>query len=294
MRRVVFSFACMAAAVALFACGGHSFIAPTPGGGNGGDGGSSQPPPNNLPVIDSITIQGSRTNEPANFADVEEAVDISAKVQDDETPPDQLEYEWTADVGTFSGSGASVTWQAPGDVEAPMDVTITLKVTEHYGQPGGPVFSHDATRTEQLSLHNSVKEVGGMSRQFLLDFSDSNLRDVSYIMRNFIKGCYGTQEETDQVSANRRDYRITDYLIGEPSVTLRFGGTCPYQGKSGDACAAVPVKWDSVFLKDNSRAPRVAGTDWIAAVYQPSEKKWGLCDSSFEGHLALSMRSFIR
>ena len=51
-----------------------------------------------------------------------------------------------------------------------------------------------------LRLHDSVREVGDMARQFLLDFADSSIRDVAYVMRNFEPGCYGTQDETDQVT----------------------------------------------------------------------------------------------
>jgi hypothetical protein len=164
-------------------------------------------------------------------------------------------------------------------------------VTENYGYPGQPKsFSQSVTSTVEVALHDSKKEVGDMARQFLLDFSDSSIRDVPYIMRNFIQGCYGTQDETDQVTNNRLEFRIVNYRVEQAVTTVNFGGVCPYLSKRGDACAAVPVFWDSVFTKDNSRAPAVTGTDWVAAMYQPALNKWGLCDSSFDGRLAASMR----
>src|SRR5205823_9001586 len=123
---------------------------PTPGGGGGG-GGTPTPPANNLPVIDSITIQGTRPKEPANFADLAESVPIVAKVHDDETAVDQLEYQWTATTGTFTGTGASVVWLAPASATTPLDVIITLKVIEKYGFPGvAPAYSHDVSATATL------------------------------------------------------------------------------------------------------------------------------------------------
>lgn len=262
----------------------------------GPDQGTRLPPPSNsLPVIDSITVQGTRAKEPADFADLGESVAVTARVHDDETPVDQLQFQWSATAGTVTGSGAQVTWRAPDTAVTPGTVTLTLKLIEKFGYPGGPLsYEQASTRTAEATLHDSAREVGGMARQFLLEFSDSSIRDVAFIMRNFIPGCYGTQDETNQVADNRRDYRITNYTVGQASVSVNFGGVCPYGGKRGDACAAVPVFWDSLFTRDNSRAPAVAGTDWVAAFYAPAERKWGLCDSSFDGHLASSMRTFIR
>jgi len=284
-------------------CGGHSPTQPSPGGGGGNN---QQPPPNNLPVIDSITLQGSRPNEPSNFADVAETIAVTAKVHDDETPVDQLQFEWTATTGTFTGTGSQVTWTAPSDLpgSAPADVTITLKVIEKYGQAGGPTFQHDVSGTATLSLHNSVKEIGDMARQFLLDFSDSSIRDVPSMMRNFTdatKVCRdGKAEEALEVTQNRIDYRIDQWLVGQPVVTIRFGSLCPFRSKGGDACAQVPVDWKSTRLTTGppgstpvGGTEHVAGTDQVTAIYVPDQKKWGLCESDFNGHLALRS-SFIR
>jgi hypothetical protein len=50
------------------------------------------PPANAAPSITAIAVQGSRRNEPPNFADVSESVAVSATVTDPETPLDQLQY----------------------------------------------------------------------------------------------------------------------------------------------------------------------------------------------------------
>jgi hypothetical protein len=275
----------LAGALIIAACGG-SPGGPTPPSGGGGGGGPVTPPPNNLPVIDSIAIQGTRAKEPANFADLGEAVPVVAKVHDDETAADQLEYQWSATAGTFTGTGASVTWTAPAAATTPVDVTITLKVVEKYGFAGvPPAFSHDVSGTAALSLHDSVAEVGGMARQFLLDFSDSSIRDVPYIMRNFDMTCGdAAQAEFDQVANNRQVFNIFRWNIGPASVTIPFGnGFCPIPSnrtQRGDACAAVPSHWESTVLKDRS-VQIVDGIDFVSAYYRQDSKAWKLCDSQF-------------
>jgi hypothetical protein len=267
-------------AVCLIGCGGSTPMTPTPP--------SPPPPTNNPPVIDSIAVQGARASEPASFADLGESVSVIAKVHDDETPVDQLDYQWSASAGTVSGSGAGVVWQAPASATTtPTDVTITLKVVEKYGFPGvPPAFSHEVSGTATLSLHDSVKEVGDMARQFLLDFSDSTIRDVNYIMRNFDPACDGTEKETQQVSDNRAKFTIFRSSIGQPSVKIPFGNAfCQIPSpriQRGDACSTTPAHWESRVLV-NGHTQIADGADLIAAYYRPTLKAWKLCESQFIG-----------
>src|SRR5260221_10503639 len=283
----------VAGALIIAACG-TSPVIPTPSGGGGTGGGTTTPPPNNLPVIDSIAIQGTRAKEPANFADLGENVPVVAKVHDDETAADQLEYQWTATVGTFTGTGASVAWIAPPAATTPVDVTITLKVVEKYGFPGvPPAFSHDVSGTAALSLHDSAAEVGGMARQFLLDFSDSSIRDVPYIMRNFDLSCREAQDESDQVAENRKLLRIVRWNVGTPTVTIPFGnGFCPGISQSdpgrsqrGDACSATPAHWESTVLA-SGHYTIADGADWINEYYRPAFKATKVCESKSTGTCA--------
>ena len=253
-----------------------------------------QPPPNNAPVISSIRIQGARPNEPPNFADLLESVNVTADVRDDETPVAQLQFIWSSTVGTFNGSGSSVTWQAPAASTTPADVTLRLEVVERYGPLTAPTaFEHRVSSSATLKLHDSLKEVGDISRQFLLDFSDSSIRDVAYIMRNFEPGCYGTAAEAVEVAENRARFRIVSSAVGAAAVTVNFGGVCPFRARPGDACAQVPVVWDSIDLSTGVRGV-VRGTDQVAAVYVRSRAEWRLCDSQFNGVVPFQLRGFIR
>ena len=285
MRGATMSFA--VCAVLLAGCGGKSPTTPTPGGG--GTGGQTAPP-NAPPVIDSIAVQGSRANEPANFADVSEAVQVTATVHDAETSPDKLQYQWTADAGTFAGSGATVTWTAPATAPPSSSATITLTVVESYGS-GASAGQNKVSSAASVSVHDSIKEVGDMSRQFLLDFSDTNITDANYIMRNFSKArCPQPSEvdsERDDVVKNYTNFTMQNFRIGPATVTVAFGGSCPVPGrapKRGDACAVVPSFWDSILHFDNIRRA-VDGNDIIAAAYSGEDKRWWLCASAYDAHL---------
>ena len=67
---------------------------------------------------------------------------------------------------------------------------------------------------------------------------------------------------------------------------INFGGLCPYGPRKGDACTAVPVFWRSLDGDNHNTEERVAGTDWLASVYNAEKQRWFLCDSSFDGHRA--------
>lgn len=276
------------------ACGGSPSapgpVNPPPGGGG------ATPPPNSAPVIQGIAVQGNRPRQPANFTDLGEAVDVTATVRDDETAAEQLQYNWTASTGTFNGTGARVTWQAPASASTPAEVTLRLELVERYGQ--NQAFEHRVSSTARLSLHDSVKEVGEMARQFLLDFSDSSLRDVAYVMRNFGSRCPDPREvanEQNDISNNRANFRIISSRIGEPRVTVNFGGSCPFRFKTGDACAVVPAFWESIDLRTNQRGA-VDGNGILAASYSSSDARWWLCSSDYDGRQVsgVTLRGFIR
>lgn len=245
---------------------------------------------NTPPVIGKFTVQGMRASVLANFAEVSEDLPISVEVTDAD---DDSNFNWSATangapLSSFTGTGRSVTWQAPADATTPADVTINLEVVETFTSQGKSVANR-VTGSTTVRLHNSVKEVGDMARQFLLDFSDSSI-PVSRVMRNFEPTCSGTADETSQVSFNRELFNIVGHNVGPVTTTVRFGGFCPFRNRRGDACAQVPVYWKSVFLKDNPESGNKAGdsteafgTDQVTAFYYRDQQQWRLCDSDFDG-----------
>ena len=214
---------------------------------------------------------------------------VSVEVTDAESPISALKFNWSASAGTFSGSGRQVTWNAPASVPVPSTVTLNLEVVEPFTYQGRNVENKVAGSTT-VSLHNSTKEVGDMARQFLLDFSDSSIKDLPTIMRNFEPTCPGTTDETYQVSINRRLFNILSSSIGESAVTLKFGGTCPFRNRAADACVQISAYWKSAFVSDNPESnnkigdiTEASGTDQLTAFYYRNQRRWRLCDSDFNG-----------
>ncbi|MEO5895627.1 MAG: hypothetical protein ABIS06_07990 [Vicinamibacterales bacterium] len=284
MRTLGLFLAAIATALALNGCGGST----TP----------TQPPPvvlpppvNAMPSVTAITVQGKRPRQPARFADAAETIDVSATVTDAETPVDELTYEWTAAVGTFSGTGRNVTWTAPADVPAPIDVTLTLKVTERYGHPGQPKdFSQNVSATQTLSLHDSRKEVGDMSVRFLTEFSKPQTnKDWRDIMRDFKATACPKPSEVDServdVENHYNNFFMNTYRLDAATTVVNFGGSCNIPKRdplAGDACASVPVLWDSTEVtKTPSIRRTVTGVDYLAAAYAPADRRWWLCASQF-------------
>ena len=249
---------------------------------------------NTPPTIGAFTVQGTRSNEPANFADASEEVPVTVAVTDAESQISDLKFNWTSSAGgTFIGSGAKVTWKAPDKVDAPTTVTLSVEVVETYTSQGKQV-TNNPKGSVTLSLHDSIKEVGDMAVQFLKDFSDTNIKDVSSITRNFEPGCYGTDSENADVAQHIQNYSITKWRV-EPSVTtVGFGGICPFRGQPGDACAQVRTFWASTANKDvydqfgsfvigMGGQSTASGVDQVVAMYYKNQQRWKLCASDFKG-----------
>jgi hypothetical protein len=245
---------------------------------------------NTPPVILSVSARGSRADEPAQFADLDEEINVTATVQDAETALSQLTYEWTSSSGgVFSGNGPSVRWRAPQSASTPLTATLTLTVIERYSSVdanGLPVTRENrVSRATSIGVHASKTEVADMARQFLLDFSDSNIQDVSYILRNFTDVGFCAAEKASEaidVARNRREKRITASRVDTPAVSVTFQGTCPIRDRRGDACALVNVEWQDVSLVGDPPG-HVKGTDQVSAVYVATQNRWALCGSDFVG-----------
>ncbi len=245
------------------------------------------PPPNTPPVIRSITAQGTRPNEPSNFADLGEELAVVGSVEDAETPISQLQFAWTSDVGTFVGTGPSATWRAPTTGTAPLTATLTLTVTETVGAG----FTNQVSGKVTVDVHNSVKEVSDLSVAFLVDFSISSI-PPEQVIRDFYDGCPGKASELGDVQVNRANYIIQSYTISNPtSATIDFKGVCAFRARKGDACVSVPVEWHSLY-KPTGLTETTIGVGYLSAVFRNA--RWYLCDSDWYGNVTHPLRPFIR
>jgi hypothetical protein len=228
---------------------------------------------------------------PTRFADLDEAITVTATVIDAETPSDQLKYEWSADSGTFSGTGREVTWRAPAQATTPAVVRLNLAVVETYqttNNQGLPTTAENrVTGSVDIRLHASAKEVRDMAVEFLVEFSQQRV-SPDQMVRNFTDSCPGKRAERGQVADNQAKFTITSYSVDpNPPTDVAFGGVCRYRNITGDACSYVAVRWNSVYKSDGK--PELAvGTDQISAIYE--NNRWWLCDSDFIGTTSSGLR----
>jgi hypothetical protein len=236
-------------------------------------------PANSPPVITSLTARGERPGQPANFADRGETMQIVASLEDAETPPAQLTYEWTACGGAFSGAGAEVSWRAPDEVPEPRTCAIELTVVDG---------AHRVSASLTVRVHDSVAEIRDLTLEFLDDFANSSMR-AETVVRHFSDSCPGKHDELEDVRDNRETYTSIESAVDTPSVSVGFGGVCPFGNRQADACVATQVEWRSTKADESEEI--AIGTSHITAIYESSE--WWLCDSLFEG-TSTSTLGFMR
>lgn len=265
-----------AIAALILACGGHSSGPTAPGNGSGGGTGSN-PGTNTPPVIDSITPSSTRI-------EVGTPVTLTAAVTDAETAVSSLTFKWTADNGTFNGSGATVTWQPSADAATPADYSLTLTVTENYTSAGQPL-TNTASKTISVHVNNSPKELADLSMRFLTNFGDSNVSPATCVSE-FSDSCSGKSAELSDITDNRHDFQILDRTLRPTSVDIASSQTsatvhtfCAFtsrvittQPQSG-GCLASPgaCPFNSV--------QNVKGDCYTTNVYETG--RWRLCTSHF-------------
>lgn len=234
---------------------------------------------NSPPIIKSIVAQGSRVRQPANFADYGETIRITADVEDAQTPPAQLAYQWLACGGAFSGTGPQVQWTAPTTPGLPLSCTIELVVSDGSRVGTGSII---------VRVHDSVNEVQNLALLFLEEFADSTIPAATTV-RNFSDSCRGKSDELAQVADNRNTRIINSHMYGPAKVTLAFGGACGVgsRAKIGDACVVTPAEWRST-VKETGQPEVAKGTSYISGIYRDS--RWWLCDSTYVGASSLGLR----
>ncbi len=279
----------MAVAVTGFVfagCGGSS-NSPTPVTPPSSSGGPSSGPSVNLaPVVESIVSSAERV-------EVDNEVTLTASVKDQETPVEKLTFEWKASAGTFSGDGPSVKWRAPKDIKTPADYEISVIVTEAYGVPDstGKRQQNVTTATgPSVRVHDSPKELGDMSVQFLTNFANSSV-STSTCLRDFTDSCKGKLDERDDIDANRLHYEILNSSLTLRSVTVASNGL------SANMTVACSFTSRIKACDPDDKTCKVGdvgtarGDCLLTGKYE--NRRWWLCDSHFAGRLADSMRSFF-
>ena len=259
---------------------------------------------NTPPVVNALTVQAPRPEQPSALASVGDRMSLTASVNDAETPASQLTYEWTSTptLGTFTGTGAAVQWTAPSNVTIAQSVVLTLTVIERYQEPdasGLPVQrEHRVQRSSLVKVHNTVKEVTDMAVDFLTLFSNSSLPPES-VLHNFSRTCDGGKgysEEYGDIVYSRANFVILSHSIVTPTFfEYEFGASnaCSRTLKPtpGDVCVEVPITWTDRPIGSTVANPPVSGVDFVTGVYENAQ--WRLCHSRFDGINTLTGKPVI-
>jgi hypothetical protein len=269
--------ACLAVLLA-WGCGGPG-TEPSPPPGNGGN---PPPPVNTAPQVKSIALSETR-------AEVGVPMTVTATVEDLETPVASLTYAWTADTGSFTGTGPIVTWVAGQDATTPADVVLTLTVTEKYGT-GSTAGEHKVTGTTTVHLNNSPKELTELSLRFLGNFANSKVSPETCVAE-FSDSCRGKKDEFDDIDDNRHDFEIIGSTLRHTSLSIAPSRTtatvhtfCSFTSR---VIAAAPREENC----SGGRCPvgsigSVQGDCWTTNVYEKG--RWWICESHFSSPSTLS------
>lgn len=264
--------AALATAMISIACSSSTPTAPTP------------PPPPPVVINTPPTIAEVRTSAPR--ADADQEIEVTAFVQDTETPLDQLTYTWSAlpATGVFAGTGPLVRWRAPRQQKTPDDYTLTLTVTEKYTSAGQPQ-ENKVSSSVTVHYNDSVAEVNALAVQFYKDFGAYDV-GAAECVRNFSGNgtCASEKEmELQQIQANRdrRDYRIVGSTLNmTPLITLdsSMTGATFLQSCTFDDVSTV-----------NGKHTLTTGDCYLTAVYE--NWRWWLCKSNFLDGTSIESKS---
>jgi len=253
----------VAAAMVAVTCGG-------PQSGPGPDP-PNQPVQNAAPVIQSITIAAASRTE------VDTDVDVSAVVQDAETAIANLTFNWTANAGTFIGTGAAVKWRLPaGSTTTPVDVVIRLEVVERYASfsaTGAPITAENRVSRDAAAsfrVHDSRAEISKITVRFLVDlFGNSSVSPDAAVV-DFWDGCGGKAAEREETRVNRNLFVILEASAQVQNITFRG---------ADDADVVANCRWRDRVIANGSTGVS-QGACLLTAVYRAS--RWWLCESSVD------------
>jgi len=229
------------------------------------------PTPNNPPVIVSLTSSSPRV-------DADGEITLTAVVQDDVTPLDQLTYQWstTALDGEFDGTGAQVKWRAPHGQATPGLYTFTLTVVEKYVSAGQPA-QQEVSKGVDVHYNDSTEEVRRISLRFLTElFPDFSVSPPAAV-QDFTDSCKGKSDELSDITNNRKNFHILSGTY--TNISINFDTSKTSADVSGQ-CTFVDIPMDP----SNplvGRRESVTGTCNLTAVYE--NWRWFLCTSHFSG-----------
>lgn len=229
--------------------------------------------PNSLPNIEWLFTNTDR-------AEINGQIELVAVVSDAETDPANLQYDWTATAGSFSGSGRSVMWHAPAGANPAvheLKLTVVEKYTTTDADGRAQSKENRVSRSTMVHVNDSQAELSALALTFLDDFVHSE-RTPEFCVRNFSDSCRGKAEELGDIQRNRVQYVIdpnrSTFRIS--SISYNTGGNVPSQATFATVLA--PCEFGST-EKSTGIFGVARGTCRLTNVYE--DFRWRLCESNF-------------
>jgi hypothetical protein len=234
--------------------------------------GASPPAPfNNPPAITSLTLSSPRV-------EAGEDLQVTAVVEDMETPVDQLTYDWSATPvsGVFSGRGRQIRWTAPASLQTTPDLyTLRLVVTEKYTERG-QARKNTVSSSVPVHYNDSRRDIGKISLRFLTELFPDYSVPAAAAVQDFSDSCGGKAREFSDVANNRVNFHILSGSYTGISIDLNkdktfadVRGACVFRD--------IPMDPGNPYY---GRREAVSGTCHLTTIYE--DWKWLLCESSFE------------
>ena len=112
----------------------------------------------------------------------------------------------------------------------------------------------------------SAGEVRRMAEQFLVDFSDTNIKDWQFIMRNFNAAACpippDVENEKQDVIRHYTEFQMISSRVGDGKVAVNFHSFCPFRGRARrSVCGRSRVLGFAEDPEDEAASPR-GRTSW--------------------------------
>lgn len=225
------------------------------------------------PVIKSFTVPQTRREAGVD-------IPVSVSVEDQDTPVSQLEFLWSANMGTIAGSGASAVFRLNPGIQKGVDVVVSVTVVDKVTVKGGTQVLQEFRVSGQSSsfrVHDSVAELKELGRRFLIDlFGHSEISPLACLVDFSQNGpCkQGYDDELSDLNNHRRDYLVLERYLLNQNVVFTGADTARVDNNA----RFVDMRLSDLFIG------RTEGNFPLTGVYEGS--RWWLCSSGFDDDLA--------
>lgn len=241
---------------------------------------AAPPPVVPAPVISSLSAAVTR-------AEAGEDVAITARIEDAAPTLGTVTYQWSANVGRVTGSGAAAVWRLDkGVITTGVDVAVTLTIVKPYQVlENGQLVSREHRVTRQAApfrTHDSVAEISRIVRTFLVDYFGKFEVSPDACLVDFSNSCPGKAAERRDIVDNRArtDLRIVSAEARVESVEIN--------GDRTFAWIVAPCTFRDVRRSDGRELVQT-GDCLLTAVYE--QGRWWLCDSNYRSRATSTSRA---